>query len=172
MAEAGSDAPPVGGYWYPADGEETASSVQLLNELRRYRESNVRMRSRVRDDMGMGEKDLLALRLLLAARVEGRAVRQGELARELSISGASTSALVDRLVRDGYAERTPHPADRRSTAVVPTPHGDQEVRETLRTMHARMMGIAEQLSSRERAVVTAFLRDLNHSLEDLGESAP
>ena len=58
------------GYWYPSTGDATASSVDLLNELRRYRESNVTMRARTRDDMGMGEKDLLALRYLLAARAE------------------------------------------------------------------------------------------------------
>lgn len=157
------------GYWYAGSGETTASSVELLNELRRYRESNVRMRTRVRDDMGMGEKDLLALRLLLAAQVEGRAVRQGELARQLQISAASASALVDRLVRDGYAERAPHPEDRRSIAVVPTPHADREVRETLRSMHARMMAVAEALTPQERAVVTRFLAGLNHSLEQIGE---
>lgn len=157
------------GYWYPASGEATASSVELLNELRRYRESNVRMRTRVRDDMGMGEKDLLALRLLLAAQAEGRAVRQRDLAEQLSISAASSSALVDRLVRDGYAERAPHPEDRRSTAVVPTSRGDREVRETLRGMHARMMAVAEALTPQERAVVTRFLAGLNHSLEQVGE---
>lgn len=159
-----------GGYWYRERGEETESAVELLNELRRYRESSVRMRGRLRDDMGMGEKDLLALRLLLAAQVEGRAVRQQELARSLQITGASCSALVDRLVRDGYAERTPHPADRRSTAVVPTPHGDREVRATLRTMHARMMAVVEQLTLSEREVVIRFLQGLNQSLEEFGHT--
>lgn len=168
MSAATSSTPPSSGYWYPSTADATASAVELLNELRQYRESNVRMRSRVRDDMGMGEKDLIALRILLAAHAEGQAVRQQELARQLSITGASASALVDRLVRDGYAERTPHPADRRSIAVVPTEHGDTEVRRTLRSMHARMMAVAEALSPQERAVVTIFLRNLNHSLEELG----
>ena len=168
MSEANADHR-ANGYWYSVDCEATASSVELLNELRRYRASNGRMRARVRDDMGMGEKDLLALRVLLAAQVEGRAVRQRDLAEQLNISAASSSALVDRLVRDGYAERAPHPEDRRSTAVVPTSRGDHEVRETLRSMHTRMMAVTESLTPHERAVVTRFLSRLNHSLEDLGE---
>ncbi|HEX7350887.1 MarR family winged helix-turn-helix transcriptional regulator [Brachybacterium sp.] len=156
------------GYWYASEGSETASSVELLHELRRYVESNARMRSRVRDDMGMGEKDLLALRILLAADSTGRRVRQRELAVQLNITAPSVSALVDRLVRDGYVERMPHPSDRRSIAVVPTQRGHQEVRETLQAMHARMMDVAETLTARDRAVVASFFRKLNHSLEVLG----
>ena len=172
MADGATEGRRAGGYWYGTGDDVTASSVDLLNELRRYRESNVRMRTRVRDDMGMGEKDLLALRLLLEAQVSGSAVRQQELARQLNISAASCSALVDRLVRDGYAERTAHPADRRSTAVVPTAHGDREVRATLRAMHARMMTIADELTPQERAIVMRFLVGLNHSLEQIGEDEP
>lgn len=152
------------GYWFYRPGHATADSVELLNELRRYRESNARMRSKVRDDMGMGEKDLLALRLLLAAAAEGRLMRQQELAEALDIRPASVSALVDRLVRDGYAERAPHPDDRRSTAVLATEHGSQEVTATLKDMHARMLAVAEALSPEDRAVVTGFLHDLNHAL--------
>ncbi|ATG53797.1 MarR family transcriptional regulator [Brachybacterium ginsengisoli] len=153
-------------YWYREQRSTTASSVELLNELRRYRESNTRMRSRVRDDMGMGEKDLLALRLLLAADAEDRSVRQRDLAYQLGISAASASALVDRLVNDGFVLRTPHPSDRRSIAVVPTPRGHHEVRETLHSMHARMLAVAEAMTPEDRAVVTTFFRDLNHSLDE------
>lgn len=164
---------PTSGYWFPREEEETASAVELLDELRRYRQSNAAMRSRVQADMGMGEKDLLALRLLLAASAEGRTVRQRDLAEALGITAASSSALVDRLERGGFALRTPHPADRRSTAVTPTARADHEVRGALRSMHTRMIAVAEALSPSERAVVTGFLRTLNHSLEDVsGDDDP
>ena len=146
------------GYWYTTTVGAPAEAVDVLNELRRYRESTTTLRSTVRQDMGMGEKDLLALRMLLAARSRGEVLR-------LAIPAASTSALVDRLVRDGYASREAHPEDRRSIAVVPTAHAEREVRDTLQDMHRRMLAVAEALSPEERAVVNRFLRDLNHSID-------
>lgn len=159
------------GYWYSGRGAESAESIELLNELRRYRESNELMRSKVRDDMGMGAKDLFALRLLLSAQAKGRAMRQRELAEALSIQPASASALVDRLVRDGYAERAPHPEDRRSIAVEPTALASHDVRHTLVDMHARMMRVADSMSPEERGIVTCFLRNLNHALDNRSDDA-
>ena len=60
--EAGGTAAP-GGYWYRERGEETEYAVELLNELRRYRESSVRMRGRLRDDVST----VAALRALFPA---------------------------------------------------------------------------------------------------------
>lgn len=122
------------------------------------------MRGRVREEMGMGEKDLLALRILLGARSRGDILRQKDLAARLDITAASASAMVDRLARDGYVERVPHPDDRRSFAIMPTERGDREVRATPQTMHQRMFAVAESLSPTERLAVATFLRGINESL--------
>lgn len=151
------------GYWY-GSAQDTVEPVELLNLLRRYRETEVRMRGRVRDEMGMGERDLLALRLLLGAQSRGDILRQKDLAAQLDITAASASAMVDRLARDGYVERVPHPQDRRSFAIVPTEHGDREVRATLQTMLQRMYAVAESLDPLERAAVAKFLRGIHESL--------
>ncbi|SMY13042.1 MarR family winged helix-turn-helix transcriptional regulator [Brevibacterium jeotgali] len=145
------------GYWF-ADSDTDASSVEVLNLLRRYREAETAMRARVREDMGMGERDILALRFLLEARATGTVLRQKDIADKLDITTASASNLIDRLVRDGYAQRTPHPADRRSVAVEATDDGDREVRETLRRMHDRMYAATTAMDAQERAVVAVFLR--------------
>ncbi|MDO4917993.1 MarR family winged helix-turn-helix transcriptional regulator [Kocuria sp.] len=144
-------------FWYD-ETEEATSGVDVLNLLRRYREAETTMRTRVRADMDMGEKDILALRHLIAAENADRMLRQKDIAAMLGITNASTSVLVDRLVRDGYAERVPHPEDRRSVAVVPTEHGRHEVRSTLQDMHGRMMAVVEDMTASERDVVAAFLR--------------
>ena len=46
-------------FWYD-DSVESASGVDVLNLMRRYRDAETTMRSRVRADMDMGEKDILA----------------------------------------------------------------------------------------------------------------
>lgn len=151
------------GYWF--DGEEVdASAVDVLNLLRRYRETETTMRARVRDEMGMGEKDILALRFLLEARSTQTVIRQKDLAAKLDITTASASNLVDRLVADGYARRMPHPDDRRSIAVEATEDGDREVRETLRRMHDRMYAVVATMSPADRAVVAGFLNDMTEAL--------
>ncbi|MFV0254336.1 MAG: MarR family winged helix-turn-helix transcriptional regulator [Beutenbergiaceae bacterium] len=55
----------------------------------------------------------------------------GELARQLRISPATVTGLVDRLVRDGYAERHPDPHDGRSRLIHATDGGQQAWRQAL-----------------------------------------
>lgn len=153
-----------GGYWYPESASST-SPVDVLNLLRQYREAERRMRVRTRDSMRMGETDLVALRHLLQANGAGRRMRQRDLASVLEISAASTSALVDRLIRDGYVQRVAHPEDRRSVVIEPTSKTDEEVRATLGQMHRRMLSAVESLSPAELAAVGKFLTALTHSVE-------
>lgn len=156
------------GYWYPDTGSGP-DPVDVLNLLRRYREAERRMRARTRDSMRMGETDLVALRFLLRAARTGQVVRQRDLAEALEISKPSASALVDRLIRDGYVQRVAHPDDRRSVAIEPTQKTDEEVRSTLGVMHRRMLAAAESLSPEELAVVARFLTELTRSVEDVAD---
>ena len=158
-------------FWYD-DSEESASAVDVLNLMRRYREAETTMRTRVRADMDMGEKDILALRYLISADGKGTMLRQKDVASMLGITNASTSILVDRLVRDGYAERVPHPEDRRSVAVVPTEDGKHEVRATLKDMHGRMMSVVNDMTAAERDVVATFLRRMIEGVARPAEPAP
>ncbi|WP_240625206.1 hypothetical protein [Kocuria tytonicola] len=75
----------------------------MLKLLRQYRDAETTMRTGVRADMDMGEKDILALRHLISAEGRGAVMRQKDIVSLLGITNASTSILVGRLVRDGYA---------------------------------------------------------------------
>lgn len=162
-ATVSPDAAASSGYWYSGTAEDPGP-VDLLNLLRAYREAERKMRAKTRNDMGMGETDLVALRYLIKEHAAGRSVRQREIAAELDIAAASASVLIDRLCRQGYAERVAHPDDRRSVAVVPTAHSEQEVRQTLGEMHRRMLEAVESLSREERAGAAAFLSALTTSI--------
>jgi len=126
--------------------------------------------------MRMGEPDLLAIRYLLKREGEGRSVSPKDLAAHLGISSASTTVLIDRLVRSGHVERRPHPTDRRALVIAPTIASDDEVRATLGEMHRRMIEVAEGLEAEQAAVVLDFLdsmRDAVDSVRDAhGEEAP
>ena len=69
----------------------------------------------------MSAMQYLALRNLMGADP----MSQSELGQRLSIRGATTVRLVDRLVRDGWAVREPDPADGRVKLLVPTQKAKQ-----------------------------------------------
>lgn len=159
------------GYWYPEHGVPT--SVDVLNLLRRYRAAEAAMRARTRSSMGMGETDMLALRLLLQAQRQGETMRQRDLASALQLASPSVTALVDRLVKSGHVRREPHPDDRRATIVVPTTDSDDEVRATLGAMHRRMIDVIDEMDDDERHAVGSFLERMSAAVEqvDAHESA-
>jgi DNA-binding MarR family transcriptional regulator len=154
------------GYWYP-DDDATQRGVDVLNALRRYRAAETAMRRRTRDSMGMGETDLLAVRFLLQAQRSDRMVSPKDLAAYLKISSASTTILIDRLVKSGHVRREPHPTDRRALVIVPTTDTDEEVRATLGKMHRRMMSVAESLSPDDARVITGFLDDIRDAVDSV-----
>lgn len=153
------------GYWYDS-GTAHPSAIDLLNLLREYRDSEREMRHRTQDSMRMGETDLVALRFLVKERAAGVVVRQRDLGAALNISAPAVTALVDRLVRDGYIQRVPHPDDRRSVAIEILAETDREIRETLSRMHTTMLEAAESLTDVERAGAAKFLQGLIQSVRE------
>ncbi|WP_458780246.1 MarR family winged helix-turn-helix transcriptional regulator [Arthrobacter sp. D3-16] len=156
------------GYWYGPDGQLDYSAA-VLKSLRDYRTAETTVRRSTRDSMGMGETDILALRYLLRAHTAGEATAPKDLSQFLGITSASTTTLIDRLVRSGHVRREAHPTDRRSVVVVPTVESDKEVRVTLGAMHRRMMTVAEGLSADEAHVVINFLQRMTDALQGVDE---
>lgn len=153
------------GYWYGPD-ERLDPSGAVLSALRAFRIAELATRRSASDSMGMGETDLLALRYLLRAQADGEQVGPKDLSRILSITTASTTSLIDRLVASGNARREPHPTDRRSLVIVPTVATDAEVRTAFGGMHHRMMTVVESLSAEEAHTVIKFLRGMTGALSE------
>lgn len=151
------------GYWY-GDDPEARTGVDALNALRRYRVAETAMRRRTRAALRMNETDMMALRFIVNAERESRAVSPKDLAVHLGISSASTTVLVDRLVASGHVSRAKHPSDGRAVvlAVTPTTHADMQ--ETFGDMHRRMMAVAKQLDPTEATIVTAFLEQMSQAV--------
>lgn len=154
------------GYWYP-DESSTRRAVEVLSAMRAYRTSEMSMRRRTRERMAMGETDLVAVQYLLRQQRSGVLVTGKDLASHLSISSASTTVLIDRLVRSGHLLRKPHPTDRRGIVVEATADSDQQVRATLQEMHRRMREIAEGLDVAEAEVVVNFLRRMSAAVDEM-----
>lgn len=150
-------------FWFEEDG--TAGAVELLGLVRLYGEADKSMRAEVRSQMGMGESDLAALRYIIAGHRSSQVLRQRDIAEKLDISNASASALVDRLCEQGHVERVEHPADRRSVAVVPTAKAGDAVRETVGSMHEKLLGVAGSFTTEESEVLKRFFREMIDVME-------
>jgi DNA-binding MarR family transcriptional regulator len=122
--------------------------------------------------MHMGTTDLQALRFLIKAQGEQRIVSGRDLADHLGMTSASVTALLDRLTKSGHVQRTPHPTNRRSNMVTATPGSDDEVRQTLGAMHARMIETTRALSPADAALIEQFLTTMTAAVDGVDAVNP
>lgn len=94
--------------------------LRTVDALRAYTETSDRVIDQHGAARGVHRTDLRTLSLLMRRQAAGLETTPSELARQLGISSASTTALVDRLVGAGHAERERSDRDRRSVKVVAT----------------------------------------------------
>lgn len=73
----------------------------------------------------MHRTDLIALSMVMDQAEKGHPVTPGRLSSALQLSAPATSAMLDRLERDGHVRRVPHPTDRRSVVIELTDHAWQ-----------------------------------------------
>ena len=145
---------------------------EVIATLLDYRGAEEAMRRRTRDSMHMGTTDLQALRFLIKAQSEQRIVSGRNLADHLGMTSASVTALLDRLTTSGHVQRTPHPTNRRSNMITATPGSDDEVRQTLGAMHARMIDAAKALSPADAALVQGFLEAMTAAVDSVDLVGP
>lgn len=160
------DTPSPPSYWY-SDSTDDERGGRIMEAMRAYRSSEMAMRRRTQESMAMGENELLVLRFLARAAATGSPVTPIDLARHLGVSTASMTALLDRLEKSGHLQRRPHPSDRRKVLVSSTAQADDEIRDTLTDMHARMMRATRGMTEEETVAVTEFLNRMRCAVADL-----
>lgn len=115
--------------------------------------------------LGMLPVDALALRHLVLAHHDGRRVNPTQLAQVLRLSTAGITKLIDRLVRDGRAERRPNPQDRRSIVVTATDQAEQDLETVYGHINASAVSTIDSLSDDEAAAVQRFAARLAGALQ-------
>lgn len=156
MVDASAAATDSAGYWFP----DRDRAVDMLAALRRFRVADAGMRRRLGEDMELNPTDLEALRRVIAAERRGEPTTPRALADALSITTASMTKLIDRLVASGHVERSPHPRDRRSRILTATPSAHDQVRESLGDMHERMLAAARDVPAASQEAVIDFLTSI------------
>jgi DNA-binding MarR family transcriptional regulator len=107
---------------------------QAVLNLRRLILAGEHYRQTVAEAIGLGTTESQTLSYLAVHGSSG----QSELARDLGLTSSALTALVDRLERQGVAERVRHPRDRRRTIVRVTERGASMVNESHRWLDATL----------------------------------
>lgn len=145
--------------WVDETAVETHISVSntyaaVMNAFGRCLEGNGETRGHGRNRI---------LRLIYLSRPERLA--QGEIGRELSVTSANVTYLIDGLVRDGLVERVVNPVDRRVTFVELTPSGEELVQRLIPVIGEFMAAVSKELRREERVTLNDLLNRLRISAE-------
>ena len=103
-----------------APGEQSAELGELMQSLRHYAEASDRVVEAAGQRRGLHRTDLRALTVLMQRQATGADTSPSDLGRILNLTSASTTALVDRLVANGHAQRNPSTTDRRRVRIIHT----------------------------------------------------
>ena len=103
------------------------------------------------------------LRLIYLTRPEQLA--QGELGRELCVTSANVTYLIDGMVRDGLVTRVVNPVDRRVTFVELTPEGEKLAERLVPVVGDFMAEITQGLSEDEKAQLNELLNRIRLNAE-------
>jgi DNA-binding MarR family transcriptional regulator len=117
--------------------------------------------SAVAQSLGLHATDLRALRLLGAEPMTAGALGEG-----LHLTGAATTALIDRLERTGYAVRRRDALDRRKVTIHAIPEKLREIDNAYQGMQARMSKLLSTYSATEFSAIADFLRQTTQVLAD------
>ena len=94
---------------------------------------------------------------------------QKQLAERLFLTSGGTTLLVDRLEKDGFVSRRPHPSDRRAVLLRLNQVAAPQTSPALERYHAAVMAAARKLSPAERDAVAQFLDAASAAAGDAAE---
>ncbi|MEH3089316.1 MAG: MarR family transcriptional regulator [Microbacterium arborescens] len=137
-----------------------------LESVRAFSDAMDRMHTGLRSDMDMNATDLSALRMLSIREQRGELVKPHDLARHLGISSASTTKLLDRLSKEGFVKREPHPNDRRALVITLTESSRRDFGRHFSSRIARMRGAMESFSDAELRVAIRFLDEVGAAMDE------
>jgi len=138
--------------------QESEATEEAVRSLRALILAGERYRQVLSEHVGLGVTETQAVSYLTVHGDRG----QNELAAGLGLSSGASTALVDRLERQGIAERYPHPSDRRRTLVRLTVRGRGVVAKSREWLLAGFRDIPPS----EHAAVAATLRSVAQRLSE------
>ncbi len=118
-------------------------------------------------NLGLHRSDLMALNLMSQAAMRGESMTPTDVAKQMSLSAAAVTALVDRLEQVGHLVRQPDAQDRRRVRLGVSKQAESVSREMFRPMNERLADAMSAYSDDELELVARVLKDLSDAVSDV-----
>jgi DNA-binding MarR family transcriptional regulator len=99
---------------------------------------------------------------------QGEPMTMGELSQSLDVPLSTATRIMDQLVKHGYAQRLPDPADRRIVRVALTDTGTQMYRGIQGMIESRLRHLLGHFTNDEQETFLALLRKLHNAIKEEG----
>ncbi|WP_181429286.1 MarR family winged helix-turn-helix transcriptional regulator [Curtobacterium sp. MCSS17_008] len=142
-----------------------------MDALLRLQHAEEQQLDNARSESGLTKNEFLAVRYMLQARRDGRAMGPKDLAVMLNVSNASVTKIVDGLVVKGDFVRSAHPTDRRAQVLEPTVQAAQKIDESYARFHEAVVEVVDHLSREDNEVLARVLSSVVQALTG-GAPAP
>jgi DNA-binding MarR family transcriptional regulator len=129
--------------------------------MRRILILNQEVEKQLGRELKVNTTDLEAMQRLM----ERGPLSPSTLAQVLGISTAAVTVVVDRLVKVGHVSRQPHPTDRRSLLVVPTPTSVRLAMDSLMPMIRDIDGLISRYTPEQQGAINDYLTKTVEVLE-------
>ena len=135
----------------------TTAAQHAVDALLRLQHAEEQQIEHARVESGLAKNEFLAVRYLLQAHRDQRAMGPKDLAVMLAVSNASVTKLVDALVESGDVVRTAHPTDRRAQVLEPTEQAAAKIDGAYARFHEIVVEVFDGLSDDDNRAVAQAL---------------
>jgi len=130
---------------------------QLAHSVRHSFASVILFNQKVADEIGVNLRELQVLHLL---QLRGPSTPR-DLARWACVTTGGMTVVLDRLAEDGYVERKPNPADRRSCIVHLIPESLHKLEDIYRSKAELLAAAIRRYHERDLRLLIGFFDHLN-----------
>ncbi|OII13695.1 MarR family winged helix-turn-helix transcriptional regulator [Curtobacterium sp. MCBA15_008] len=148
---------------YAREPRSRAAKV-AVDALLRLQHAEEQQLEQARSESGLTKNEFLAVRYMLQAHRDGRAMGPKDLAVMLNVSNASVTKIVDGLADKGYLRRVPHPTDRRAQVLEPTVQAAHKIDASYAPFHEAVVEVMDHLSTEENDVLARCLAQITEAL--------
>lgn len=150
--------------------DQSISRWQLMASMREFSLESDRYVERVAALHGLHRTDLNALGYLVGQDMAGRSMTPGRLGDALNLSSPATTALVDRLSKQGHVQRQRSEQDRRQVEVSMTDHARQVGRELFTPLSGHLTAALEGYTPEELTLLNRFLKEMTAATAEAKDS--
>jgi DNA-binding MarR family transcriptional regulator len=143
---------------------------RVLDSLRQFQLAQAAAFRRAGEVLGVPDTVLITLHTLIV-RPEGGGLSMKQLAREVGVSPAVMTGIVDRLEQRHWARRELNATDRRSVVVVATIENDPRVEAILQSLDRPLRRVANSIDEDSAVIVRGLANDLVAQLRDFDPSS-